>query len=131
MFYGDKTTKTKKNNVFYTGLNIRLLFNSYTPSFLCPFSTTIDIEIALRFSDGKGIILQLKQDSNCEISKYFDVEWLSTFPEERERLFVFTYGLQIQDIKYMEPGLSCNNVLSIATFVSAFNFFKSMCWILF
>ena len=55
-FYG---SKVKEGQKFYTGLNIRLGFETFSPRFYCPFSTTTDHDIADRFTDDSGIIMQL------------------------------------------------------------------------
>eukprot|EP01083_Nonionella_stella_P120257 360194_1 len=62
-------------------------------------SITIDWNVANRFSEGIGIILKLEPTpSSCD--QYFNVEWLSNYKEERERLFAKATNLQITDIQY-------------------------------
>eukprot|EP01083_Nonionella_stella_P313805 1128051_1 len=53
-------TFVKRGDVFYTGINIPVSFNTYTPWFNCPFSTTVDWNVANRFSEGIGIIVKLE-----------------------------------------------------------------------
>merc|ERR1712228_538515 len=79
MFYGSETTP---NDIFYTGLNVPLLFDSFTPKFRAPFSTTIAHRIAAQFCKSSGLILKM-QGGTGAITMYFDVEWLSNFENER------------------------------------------------
>merc|ERR1712130_553921 len=83
---------------YYTGLNCPLVFDSLSPNFLSPFSTTTSLSVAYKFSKGKGLILEMRQsiggDDTC-----LDVEWVSAFPEEQERVFIKALQLQIVDIK--------------------------------
>merc|ERR550525_2232957 len=70
-FFGTLVTPT---DVFFTGLNVKLSFASFAPSFLCPFSTTISVDIADGFCDENGIILQM-QPTVGSFDTYFNVEW--------------------------------------------------------
>ena len=100
-FWGSRTTPT---DVFFTGLNCRLVFDSVTQSFLCPISTTTSESVAYRFSKGKGLILKMKPTVGST-DKYMDVEWLSAFGEqEKERLFVRALELLIVDIQSFGDG---------------------------
>eukprot|EP01084_Bolivina_argentea_P195446 335280_1 len=91
------STTMRDNDVFYTGLKTKLLFNSLKQYFECPLSTTTDINVAHRFSGGTdGIILELRQADFK--TRYFDVSFLSEFPQECERLIMGT-SLTIYDIK--------------------------------
>eukprot|EP01083_Nonionella_stella_P073511 198853_1 len=92
-FYGN--TMDKDMRVF-TGLNVKLMFGSLNQHFECPLSATIDSEVANRFAEGtNGIILVLKAANPKTM--YFNVSWLSSFPEEHERLFMGS-SLKIVDI---------------------------------
>ena len=104
-FFG---SPVKSGNVFYTGLNVKLSFSTFAPVWLSPFSTTVDKDVANRFSDGTGIILQLEPTGGSD-DCYFDVEWLSNYSFEKERLFGFACNLQICDIKYYHHGKFPNN----------------------
>eukprot|EP01083_Nonionella_stella_P082752 228487_1 len=92
-------TRVTPGQVFYTGINIRVLFDTYTPYFRCPFSTTIDWNVANRFSEGIGIVIKLQPEIMAR-DRYFNVEWFSNYKEERERLFSFAKHLRITDIQY-------------------------------
>merc|ERR1712176_498485 len=55
---------------------------------------------------------------------YFNVEWISNYPEEAERLFVCAFELQIIDIKYLDFELDLwtqNEVL-----IRCFSLFSSL-----
>ena len=95
-------------NVFFTGLNVRLSFTSFAPRFKAPFSTTISMDVASRFCDGAGIILMLIPSAGSN-DRYFDVEWLSDFWHENERLFTKARSLNIADILYAESGQMTKN----------------------
>ena len=108
-------------DTFYTGLNTPLLFDTLSPVFNCPFSTTIDWNIAYRFSDSKGIIIKMVPAAGSW-DHYFDVEWLSDFDYERERLFVFANNLRSVDIEcFDETGRVTNDI-----FVACFSLFSSL-----
>eukprot|EP01083_Nonionella_stella_P232356 819790_1 len=105
LFYG--TDVDPEKDTFYHGLSAQLLFTSFSPAFKCPISTTVDPNIAAKFA-GNGIILKLKPiDSSHD--RYFNVEWLSQYPREKERLFCFAHSLCIDDIRFTESSLRCFN----------------------
>eukprot|EP01084_Bolivina_argentea_P309118 534651_1 len=99
LFYGTNVTT---NDVFYYGLSVKLLFEQITPVFGCPFSTTLSFDISLRFGLD-GVILELKPLHSSQ-DRYLNVEWISAFPKEKERLFCQAHGLYIHDIRFKEKG---------------------------
>eukprot|EP01083_Nonionella_stella_P159197 519078_1 len=96
MCYG---TQVKHGQIFYTGINIAVSFDTFAPQFKSPFSTTVDWNVANRFSEGSGIVLQLEPLSSS-LDMYFNVEWISNYREERERLFCRATKLRVIDIQY-------------------------------
>eukprot|EP01084_Bolivina_argentea_P011145 20824_1 len=76
----------------YHGLNKVMNFSQFTAYFNQPVSTTTELNTAVQFAAGAGIILTLKSgaeyfnDEN-KIPKYLPVSWLSRFPNENEKLF--------------------------------------------
>ena len=108
-------------NVFYTGLNVRLSFANFAPVFRAPFSTTTSVDVANRFCDGAGIILMLTP-STGSLDKYFDVEWLSDFWHEKERLFFKAADLSISDIRYVDGGQFTKN----GGYLKAFTIFSKL-----
>ena len=93
------------NQVLYTGLNRRLCFETFAPDFKAPFSTTTSLEVANGFCDGGGVILALKATAST-ILHFFNVEWMSDYAHEKERVFEYSYGgfLMIADIQYYDGG---------------------------
>ena len=81
-FYG----KEMRDEVFYTGLNKKLMFSSMKQHFECPLSTSAYLPKAHEFTDEEGIIIAVKA-ANPK-TRYFDVSWLSCHPMEQERLFM-------------------------------------------
>lgn len=81
-FYGESITKTQ---LFYHGLNCKVLFNSLIATFNCPISTTVNKSVAYNFStDNNGIIVQFSKYTSVD-SHYLDVSDLSDYPNEQER----------------------------------------------
>eukprot|EP01084_Bolivina_argentea_P260822 440589_1 len=95
--YGTNTTDKNKFKVYH-GINVKLLFPSFTPSFDCPISTTTQFEVAQGFASN-GIILELKP-SNSSHDKYLSVYWLSAYPHEYEYLFASASHLSICNIRF-------------------------------
>eukprot|EP01084_Bolivina_argentea_P169825 294339_1 len=79
-----------KNITFYHGISTEMLFIRTITQIYGPMSASTDINVALRFTTNKGLILQLKYAfSYYPISaKYFDCSYLSDFTEEKECLFL-------------------------------------------
>ena len=73
-----------------------------------PFSTTVDKIIAHRFSKAKGVVLQLTPEIPGA-NHYFDCDWCSDYPMERERIFSQPTTLQISDIKNFNDSIMVGN----------------------
>ena len=117
-FFGERCSA---KHVFFTGLNARLSFASFAPIFKAPFSTTTSVYVANRFCDGAGIILMLTPAPGSA-DEYFDVEWLSDYWHEKERLFFAAYCLSIADIQYVDGGQLTNN----GRYLRAFSLFSKL-----
>ena len=91
LFWGNRA---RPHHTFYTGLNIPLLFDTFSPNFFSIFSTTVSRGVAYRFADAKGVILQMVP-SVGSWDQFLNVEWLSDFDYEEERLFVFANELAL------------------------------------
>eukprot|EP01083_Nonionella_stella_P238569 835889_1 len=80
----------------YHGLNRVLFFTKFTAYFNQPISCTTQLSVANQFSEGKGIILTLRaateylNDPTKKV-KFLGVSWLSSFPNEDEKLFYGQY----------------------------------------
>ena len=94
-------TQTNEGDIFYTGLDRRMVFSTMNPQWNCPVSTTVSELVALNFATEQGIILKMTPGTGSR-DRYFDCEWLSDYPDERERLFVYAENLQIADIHSMK-----------------------------
>ena len=57
------------------------------------------------------------------LDKYFDVEWFSNFPQEKERLVFAARNLQIMDILYF---LRPKQLITTEKYVDAFQLFSSI-----
>ena len=111
VFYG---TNVQETDVFFTGMSVPLVFNTYNPEFWCPISTTTSYQIAHNFSKGRGLILKMKPVRGAS-DYYFDVEWFSQFPSEKERLFGEASTLQIADLSYFIG----RNVVMVKKYIEA------------
>ena len=118
-FWGSRVSPKQ---TFFTGLNCRLLFDTLSPVFNCPFSTTVSWDVAHRFSDAQGVILKMVPSAGSW-DMFFDVEWLSDFDHEKERLFVYAMALRILDIESFD--LAQNRVKN-GKFIRCFSLFSSL-----
>ena len=118
IFFGNKV---RQKQVFFTGLNVKLSFQTFAPLFMAPFSTTTSVDVANRFCGSDGLILMLTPRSGSD-DVYFNVEWLSDFDHEKERLFVSASNVKIGDIQYFEGGYLRKNRM----YLSAFSIFSSL-----
>eukprot|EP01084_Bolivina_argentea_P267633 454380_1 len=68
-----------------------------------PTSTSIHIDLAIKFSGPDGIILQFnnpQKQVQCYYLRGFNVSWISRYAEEDERLFFGGfYCMQIESIR--------------------------------
>ena len=113
----------RPSQVFYTGLNTKLSFPSFAPIFNAPISTTTSVDIANGFCGGDGMILKMKSTTaSGDGARYFNVEWLSAFAHEKERVFVRADDLRIADIKYYAEGKWQNN----QRYLRAFSLFSAL-----
>eukprot|EP01084_Bolivina_argentea_P006315 11960_1 len=94
MFFGDTT---KPGDVFYHGLNCKLIFSQFYPKFNAPISTTTNPTVAADFCGNKGMLLVLKPDQSFP-DMYFDC-WCSDLNEEQEYLFCISEHLYIKDVR--------------------------------
>eukprot|EP01084_Bolivina_argentea_P269801 458633_1 len=119
-FYGDMAAS---GDVFYMGLNIEVVFNTYTPVFTSPVSTTTAWRVAHRFSKGIGVVLKLTSNYGC-MDSYMDCNWVSDYPNEYECLFFKAERLQIVDIQNFDGLSRVVNVEHVAAFTLFSNIFS-------
>ena len=80
---------------FYSGINCVICIPSFRIRLYGPTSTTTQQPVANNFAKEDGIILSLNNTERPAINcRFFNVSWLSRYPEEAERLFV--HGMFIQ-----------------------------------
>ena len=91
-------TPVEVEDIFYTGLDQRMLFDSMVPIWNCPFSTSVSSTVAMNFATMQGVILKMKRSSSRG-DPYMNCEWFSDYPDEQERLFMVTVDLRIVDIQ--------------------------------
>ena len=74
---------------FYTGISCVMEMQSLSIRLCAPTSTSVQMEVAVKFSGSNGIIIQLTtkgiMTGNAAKVRGFDVSWLSQFKEEDER----------------------------------------------
>ena len=76
---------------FYTGLDAVLAVPEFSIRLCSPTSTSKHMEVSINFSTKEGIIIQLnnpKEDLRSALVSFFDVSWISCFPDEDERVFI-------------------------------------------
>eukprot|EP01084_Bolivina_argentea_P213373 362405_1 len=79
-----------QNEVFYHGVSCKMLFDQFGCNFNMPVSTTVNKDIGYNFATPKGILLKLQSNNSSNTVYTFNVEWVSAFKEEEERLFYET-----------------------------------------
>ena len=72
--------------------------------------------MANRFCGADGVILKLVPSPSSN-DKYFNVEWLSDFDHEKERLFAFAENIRIGDIHYFQGQTLHKNGQYLAAFL--------------
>ena len=98
---------SKRNERFYHGIGIELLFSSTIACFAGPTSTSTAMNMAMTFAKNDGIFLTLMRYQFPVRS--FDCCWLSEHSQEYERLFIGGYRpLMINNIYLMKTGQVLN-----------------------
>eukprot|EP01084_Bolivina_argentea_P255202 429168_1 len=110
VFYGQSA---KINDAYYHGINQLIMFDAFETQFFIPISTTIDANVANRFSTKKGIIVEFGKTCNNAV-RSLDVSCLSAFPQEKERLFVYGF-LQFRNIWHRTIQMK-NYILALKLF---------------
>eukprot|EP01084_Bolivina_argentea_P176405 305285_1 len=91
-YYGIRGGSGNDNGIehgpFYTGLSFCMIIPEFSIRLNGPTSTTKHKEIAMRFSGRDGIMIKLNNRTYPgRYESFFDSSWISTFPEEDERVF--------------------------------------------
>ena len=127
---------------FFTGISFIMIVPEFNIHLQSPTSTSVHIEVAIKFSGQQGIILEFhNHHAHSQYARAFDVSSISRYPEEDERcctctcsyLFFFGYckfvyillfrlfmgstwrALHINSIRIMETALNFEEVISAIT----------------
>merc|ERR1712228_916667 len=76
---------------FYCGVNKVMVLPQFNLRLCAPTSTTMQIEIALKFATSNGTVIQLNNnsyDDQYDKLRLFNISWISRFKDEDERLFI-------------------------------------------
>ena len=70
---------------FYCGMSIVLNIPEFNMFIHCPLSTSLHIEVAMRFSGEEGMILEMDNSKTyCQGLRGMDCSWISQYKEEEE-----------------------------------------------
>ena len=78
---------------FYSGLSFVINISNFLFRLSSPTSTSIHLEVAMKFGGDDGIILKLdnpEKNYHCQFLRGFDCSIISNYPEEDER-YTFTF----------------------------------------
>ena len=85
---------------FYTGMSWKMNMPQFTIYLVSPTSTSVHIEVALKFASRSGIIIEFDNPENTSSgAKCIDCSWISRYKEEDERygryftLYVYVNGI--------------------------------------
>ena len=73
----------KESTPFFTGISYEMSIPQFKMGLIGPSSTSVAVEVALRFAGQNGMMLVLEGGG----SKCFDASMFSAYPEEQERIF--------------------------------------------
>eukprot|EP01084_Bolivina_argentea_P250258 419232_1 len=78
----------KLNGPFYTGMSMVMLMPQFNMTLCSPTSTSVHIEVAIKFCRREGIVIQLNNNNAAAgLLRGFDCSWMSRYADEDERLF--------------------------------------------
>ena len=70
---------------FYCGMSRMMHLPQFNIHLLSPTSTSVHIEVAMKFSGEHGVIIEMNNDKVGSNLRGLDVSWISNFKEEDER----------------------------------------------
>eukprot|EP01084_Bolivina_argentea_P291447 500911_1 len=91
----------KLTGPFYCGLNVRLNIPEFNISLCSPTSSSLHIEVAVKFSGDMGIIIKLDNPPTVQYDKLraFNCSWISRYKGEDEQLFFGgCYRIKVKEI---------------------------------
>ena len=121
--------KYNEEGPYFTGINGIMVVSQFSLFLSAPTSTTKDIEVSLNFTNGKqGMIVQFDRTGYSSASSLtnFDCSFISRYPEENERIFMFgTQPIRIESVRIVETGQNLENVFKALFAVDAL--FSGVC----
>lgn len=90
---------------YYTGLNRVMIIPQFTIYLNAPTSTTMDIDVSANFAARDGMIIEFSRTgfTSAKWLANFDCTWLSRYPEENERLFMFGFTqIRVQSVRIID-----------------------------
>ena len=83
---------------FYTGMSFIMNIPQFSMRLCSPTSTSMQIQVAMKFSGNNGIIFQLNTNNIYgDGLAAFDVSWLSRYKEEDERYYLYNFDILLND----------------------------------
>eukprot|EP01084_Bolivina_argentea_P193599 332134_1 len=104
----------KEDGPFYTGVSFCMNIPEFSVRLYGPTSTSKHKEIACRFAGRDGMIIQLNNHyPPGNLETFFDSSWISTYPEENERIFISArYKIEMQAIIIIETAKNYENIMT-------------------
>ena len=114
--------KNQSRGPFYCGMSAVLNIPQFAIRLNGPTSTSLHIEVAMRFGGVEGMIIQLNNEEfPAHSERHIDCDWLSAFPEESERLWMGgRFMLNLETVRVIETKNSYRR------FLHAFHLFDAM-----
>ena len=97
--FGECSFDQKLLGPFYSGLSMVINISNFFLRLSSPTSTSMHIEVAMKFSGDEGIILKLDNPTNnkqCYYLRGFDCSTISRYKEENER-YVYLYSILMEE----------------------------------
>merc|ERR1712087_1103384 len=122
MYFGVDNFCDESRGPFYCGMSAVLNIPQFAIRLNGPTSTSLFIEVAMRFGGVEGMIIQLNNDGGGAVAeRHIDCGWLSAFPEESECLWMGgRFMLKLESVRVVATQ---NNY---RRFLRAFHLFDAM-----
>ena len=99
--YCDQCYYSELLGPFYCGMSSVMTMSQFTISLLSPTSTSCHLEVAMKFSDEEGMIIEFGNQKGQAIkTRGLDVSWLSRYKEEDER-YINKYVMFVYTVLYV------------------------------
>lgn len=85
---------------FFTGMGVVMSIPEFNLRLCSPTSTSKQIQVAIKFSGDKGMLLQLNNDYGAYKLRAFNCSWLSRYKEEDERYEYVVIGYLFQFVAH-------------------------------